>query len=155
MAGYVIEEDAVSARTTEGDTASSRLAIDASCGCERLEQQVIRFGPGRSQERTLEGRQEVLYVAEGSGTVTRVLSDDNEGSPHQRFIVTLPSGQTLLISHNIDLAHRVEGLSVGDSVSFKGEYEWNDKGGVVHWTHRDPEGRHEAGWIRHGGNTYE
>ena len=78
------------------------------------------------------------FVAEGSGTVTRVLSDDNEGSPHQRFIVTLPSGQTLLISHNIDLAHR-----------------WNDKGGVVHWTHRDPEGRHEPGWIRHGGNTYE
>ena len=95
------------------------------------------------------------FVAEGSGTVTRVLSDDNEGSPHQRFIVTLPSGQTLLISHNIGLAHRVEGLSVGDSVSFRGEYEWNDKGGVVHWTHRDPEGRHEPGWIRHGGNTYE
>ena len=95
------------------------------------------------------------FVAEGSGTVTRVLSDDNEGSPHQRFIVTLPSGQTLLISHNIDLAHRVEGLAVGDPVSFKGEYEWNDKGGVVHWTHRDPEGRHEPGWIRHGGNTYE
>ena len=69
MAGYVIDEDAVAARTTEGDTASTRVAIDASCGCERLEQKVIRFRPGRSQERILEGRQEVLYVAEGSGTL--------------------------------------------------------------------------------------
>jgi hypothetical protein len=95
------------------------------------------------------------FVAEGHGTVTRVLSDDNDGSRHQRFIVTLGSGQTLLISHNIDLAPRIDGLAVGDSVSFKGEYEWNDKGGVVHWTHHDPEGRHEAGWIRHGGKTYQ
>jgi hypothetical protein len=95
------------------------------------------------------------FVAEGRGTVTRVLSDDNDGSRHQRFIVTLASGQTLLISHNIDLAPRVQGLVVGDSVNFKGEYEWNDKGGVLHWTHHDPEGRHETGWISHGGKTYQ
>ena len=95
------------------------------------------------------------FVAEGSGTVTRVLSDDDVGSPHQRFIVTLESGQTLMVSHNIDLAPRITGLSVGDSVSFKGEYEWNDKGGVVHWTHHDPEARHEAGWIRHHGRIYQ
>jgi mannose-6-phosphate isomerase-like protein (cupin superfamily) len=69
MTGYVIDEDAVKARTTEGDTASIRVAIDASSGCERLEQHVIRFRPGRSQERLVEGRQEVLYVAEGGGTL--------------------------------------------------------------------------------------
>lgn len=95
------------------------------------------------------------FVAEGSGTVTRVLSDDNNGSRHQRFIVALESGQTLLISHNIDLAPRVDGLSVGDIVSFKGEYEWNDKGGVVHWTHHDPAGKHQAGWLRHDGKTHQ
>jgi hypothetical protein len=95
------------------------------------------------------------FVAEGTGTVAAVLSDDNDGSPHQRFILTLQSGQTLLISHNIDLAPRVETLSVGDVVFFKGEYEWNAKGGVIHWTHHDPAGQHEAGWIRHDGKTYE
>lgn len=95
------------------------------------------------------------FVAEGSGTVTRILSDDIDGSRHQRFIVVLGSGQTLLISHNIDLAPRVDTLAVGDSVTFKGEYEWNDKGGVMHWTHHDPAGQHEAGWIRHNGNTYQ
>ncbi|QOY51204.1 DUF3465 domain-containing protein [Candidatus Sulfurimonas baltica] len=39
-----------------------------------------------------------------SGDVIRVLSDDNTGSRHQRFIIRLSSGQTLLIAHNIDLA---------------------------------------------------
>ena len=90
-----------------------------------------------------------------SGVVDRVLSDDTEGGRHQRFILRLASGQTLLIAHNIDIAPRVSGLSVGDSVEFGGQYEWNDKGGVVHWTHRDPSGQHQAGWLKHGGVMYQ
>lgn len=90
----------------------------------------------------------------GQGTVARLLPDDNDGSRHQRFIVRLGSGQTLLVSHNIDLAPRIEGLQVDDAVAFYGEYEWNRKGGVMHWTHHDPQGRHPAGWVRHGGRTY-
>lgn len=92
---------------------------------------------------------------EGEGTVIRVLSDDLDGSRHQRFIIELASGQTLLISHNIDIAPRIDGLNVGDSVRFYGEYVWNAKGGVIHWTHRDPRGRHVAGWVRHNGTTYQ
>jgi hypothetical protein len=88
------------------------------------------------------------------GTVVRVLSDDNSGSRHQRFIVRLPSGRTLLIAHNIDIAPRVEGLAAGDSVRFSGEFEENNKGGVVHWTHHDPSGRHVDGFIVHKGRTY-
>jgi mannose-6-phosphate isomerase-like protein (cupin superfamily) len=69
MAGYVIDERALEVQTTEGDTASVRVAIDASCGCERLEQRLIRFAPGRSEERSPADRQEVLYVADGHGTL--------------------------------------------------------------------------------------
>lgn len=92
---------------------------------------------------------------EGEGTVIRLLDDDVNGPRHQRFIVELASGQTLLITHNIDLAPRLNGLKSGDRVSFKGEYVWNAKGGMVHWTHHDPQGRHVAGWIQHNGKTYQ
>ena len=91
----------------------------------------------------------------GSGRVVRVLSDDNEGSRHQRFIIRLSSGQTLLIAHNIDLASRINTIRKGDTVDFYGEYEWNSKGGVVHWTHNDPNGRHEDGWLKHKGRIYQ
>lgn len=92
---------------------------------------------------------------EGEGTVVRLLSDDTQGDRHQRFIVQLVSGQTLLVTHNIDVAPRVESLRVGDTVSFKGVYEWNEQGGLIHWTHLDPDGEHEEGWIKHDGRTYQ
>ena len=91
----------------------------------------------------------------GAGEVVRILSDDTDGNRHQRFILKTASGQTLLVAHNIDLAGRVGGLEVGDRVEFYGEYEWNAKGGVIHWTHRDPTGRHQGGWLKHNGRTYE
>lgn len=89
------------------------------------------------------------------GVVTKVLADDRNGSRHQRFILTLSSGQTVLIAHNIDLAPRIPTLRNGDTVEFYGEYEWNSKGGVVHWTHHDPAGRHRGGWLKHKGKVYE
>ena len=91
----------------------------------------------------------------GEGTVSRMLDDDHDGSRHQRFILRLDSGQTLLVAHNIDLAPRIASLRVGDTVAFNGVYEWNDRGGVLHWTHHDPQGEHEPGWLRHRGRTYQ
>lgn len=91
----------------------------------------------------------------GSGEVIKILPDDNQGSRHQRFIIELNSGQTLLIAHNIDIAPKIYGLKLGDHITFYGEYEWNSKGGVVHWTHHDPLGSHENGWINHGGKLYQ
>jgi hypothetical protein len=91
----------------------------------------------------------------GQGIITRVLKDDTQGIRHQRLIVRVPSGQTLLIAYNYDLSPRIEELKVGSPVEFEGEYEWNAQGGVVHWTHRDPSGRHPPGWIRYGGRLYQ
>jgi len=99
------------------------------------------------------GRSDVLVAGEGS--VEKVLRDDQKGSRHQRFILALDSGHTVLIAHNIDLAPRIPDLSRGDQVQFKGEYEWTERGGVIHWTHHDPDGRHPGGWLRHEGRRYE
>jgi len=88
------------------------------------------------------------------GTVEKILPDDHEGKPHQRFILRLRDDITLLISHNIELAQRIPDLKNGDLVIFKGEYEWNKKGGVVHWTHHDPKGRHQDGYLIHNGTKY-
>jgi hypothetical protein len=89
------------------------------------------------------------------GKVVHLLPDDNVGSKHQKFILELATGQTILVAHNIDLAPRIDTLTKGDTVEFFGEYEWNDKGGVVHWTHHDPRGKHADGWLRHKGKTYQ
>jgi len=91
----------------------------------------------------------------GDGIVTRLLPDDTTGGRHQRFIVRIAAGTTVLVAHNIDLAPRLATLAVGDRVAFKGIYEWNPQGGVVHWTHHDPGGRHPAGWLRHNGATVQ
>ena len=99
--------------------------------------------------------QRTAFQVEGSGRVARLLSDDNDGSRHQRFILELETGQTLLIAHNIDIAPRINGLNRGDRVSFFGEYEWNERGGLIHWTHRDTRGNHVAGWIEHNGERYQ
>jgi len=93
--------------------------------------------------------------AQGVGTVTRLLADDNNGSRHQRFIITLATKQTLLVAHNIDLAARIDALKLKDVVEFYGEYEWNLDGGVIHWTHDDPLGVHINGWLRHNNILYQ
>lgn len=92
---------------------------------------------------------------QGRGTVGRLLSDDVNGDRHQRFILRLANKQTLLITHNIDIAPRLVGLKSGDTVTFYGQYEWNSKGGLIHWTHHDPDGNHVTGWLRYRGKIYQ
>ncbi|HAS64230.1 MAG TPA: hypothetical protein DCS35_17690 [Vibrio sp.] len=105
-------------------------------------------------KQAFENQQSDLQIR-GSGTVIRLLPDDNHGSRHQKFIIKLSNKQTLLVSHNIDLAPRISNLSNGDFVEFYGEYEWNRKGGVIHWTHKDPRNKHAHGWLKHQGRTYD
>jgi hypothetical protein len=122
------------------------------------------FDPGTNVDtgsnRSGSGEVEAAFTAQhsgqwvaASGRVVRLLADDNEGSRHQRFILELDSGHTLLVAHNIDLARRLP-LVRNDRVELRGRYEWNERGGVVHWTHHDPDGRLQGGWILHEGTRF-
>jgi hypothetical protein len=138
--------------------ATAVVCIFIWSGCrssvQPLEHNGVAAGDDRAIGRAFNTRTSNVQV-EGQGTVTRLLADDLEGSRHQRFIVRLASGQTLLIAHNIDIAPRIDGLQKGDRVSFYGEYVWNEQGGMVHWTHHDPQGKHVAGWLKHNGRIYQ
>ncbi len=100
--------------------------------------------PSSGLEQAIEQRHSGEMI-EFDAVVERNLKDDNQGSRHQKFIVR-SGAYTVLVAHNIDLASRVP-IEVGDSVKIRGEYEWNDLGGVVHWTHHDPQNRRKGGWI--------
>lgn len=108
-----------------------------------------------------EERIEEAFASRASGfmitleaRVVKRLRDDLDGSRHQRFLIELDSGRTLLVAHNIDLARRAP-LAEGDRVRVRGQYEWNDRGGVLHWTHHDPAGRHPGGWVEVDGVRVE
>ena len=88
------------------------------------------------------------------GKVIKTLKDDTRGSQHQKFLIKLAPDITLLVAHNIDLAPRVP-LRKGDTIKIRGRYEWNNRGGLIHWTHHDPKGRKKDGWIYHGSKYYK
>ena len=95
----------------------------------------------------------VEVTAEGS--VTRLLADDTGPSgTHQRFVIGLAGAtQTVLVTNNVDVGRRVP-LTIGDDVIVRGEYVWNDQGGLIHFTHHDPDHTHEDGWIELKGTRY-
>jgi hypothetical protein len=100
------------------------------------------------------GRSHVEVVADG--TVTRVLGvAPGRTSPHEGFLLRLGSGCDAIVrvEVNTDFTGTIP-LAQGDRVVVKGEYEYYSLGGVIHWTHRDPRGRHEGGFIEAGGRTY-
>ena len=93
---HVVHEDEIEPVRDDGDTAAIRVSFDSSNGCEHLEQRLIRFSPGRSRNRSLEGRQEVLFVVSGQGELeldgTRHVLEPNTG-------VFIASGETYAVDN--------------------------------------------------------
>lgn len=90
------------------------------------------------------------------GTVVRILPDRSSSTGvHEQFIVQLLNGGiTVEVEHNISIGARVP-VQDGDRVVVHGEYIWNAKGGLIHFTHHDPRGTHEGGYIQDNGHTYD
>lgn len=87
MRAFVVAEQDVPEVREDGDTATVRVTLDGSVGSDRLEQRVIRFAAGRSQERANSGRHEVLYVASGRGAVV-VEGEEHPLEPESGVYVT-------------------------------------------------------------------
>ncbi|MFT4020862.1 MAG: DUF3465 domain-containing protein [Acinetobacter sp.] len=145
------QQSAVTDDVKEAHQSSAKDYAEASGGASKNQ-------PSYSQNTDIHNafvnRQSNIQV-KGEGTVKAILKDDNEGSRHQKFILNVGNDQTVLVAHNIDLAARLDGLRKGDTVQFYGEYEYSDKGGVLHWTHKDPQGRHKDGWLKFAGRVYQ
>ncbi len=93
---------------------------------------------------------------DAEGTVTRVLGTRaGKQSPHTGFLVQLqPCGVTVRVEANTDFTGIVP-VRRGDDVVLRGEYEYYAIGGVIHWTHHDPRGRHPGGYVKVGGTMYQ
>ncbi len=130
------------------------IYILAQSGSDSISQPSSEIAGDTVLQEAYNGKESDLQIR-GQGVVVKVLPDDNKGLRHQKFILRISPEQTVLVAHNIDIAKRIDGLKVGDSVEFYGEYEWTPQGGVIHWTHFDPDGRHIHGWLRHKGMTYQ
>lgn len=86
--------------------------------------------------------------------VKRMLRPDEKGEKHEKFLLQVSNGTTILVAHNTSRAPSVP-LSAGDIVTVHGEYIWNAKGGVIHWTHKSDTPRHEGGYIDFKGQRYQ
>lgn len=104
-------------------------------------------------EQAFINKQSNLFVSSG-GTIEKILSDDLNPPVHQRFILRLENGQTLLMLYNIAVMPKIKDLAVGDYIYFRGEYLWNEKGGAIHLLHHAHSGRLPDGWIKHKGKIY-
>ena len=103
------------------------------------------------------GRICAAYASQGSGgevvangIVRRVLGTRRGPSgEHEGFLLQLDGDCDLLlrVETNTDLTGPVP-LRDGERLTVKGEYEFDPMGGVVHWTHHDPRGRHAGGYVK-------
>jgi hypothetical protein len=141
-----VEQEALSSGGALPLSSSSTNATDSTLESERT--------PDSRLQTAFENEENNLQVLV-RGTVTKLLSDDTVGDKHQRFILKLASGQTLLIAHNIDIGERVPDTVLGNGIYVYGVYEWNDEGGVIHWTHEDPDESHLEGFIQYDGYRYQ
>ena len=85
--------------------------------------------------------------------VVRVLPDDAEDVPHQKWIIQAPSGHTLLFTNNLKLCQRLT-IKKGVRVHLGGEFRWTEKGGLIHWTHADPFKIRRDGYVRIENKNY-
>lgn len=95
---------------------------------------------------------EVTFNAQVT-TAPHFFYGSNTHHMHEAFDAQTAAGPVEIVD-NVDIAPRVP-VQPGDRIDVRGEMV-HDPGRmpVVHWTHHDPGGRHEDGFIRYRGRVY-
>lgn len=115
------------------------------------------LAPAKNEFRLVEKawqNQQSNVVVQVEGKVIVEFPDFKDLSTHQQFMIVLENNHRVLVSHDIGIAKPVN-VGIGSVVRVKGEYDWTRDGGVIHWTHRDPEGRREGGWVELDGIRHD
>lgn len=75
---------------------------------------------------------------------------------HEGFLLQLDGDCDLLlrVETNTDITGQIP-ISGGQRVTVKGVYVFNAMGGLIHWTHHDPAGRHVNGYVKIGDRLYQ
>ena len=93
------------------------------------------------------------------GSIARVLGTRRGPSGvHEGFLLHLGGsagrGLTVRVESNVDLTGPIP-LRAGQAATVRGEYVYDPRGGLIHYTHLDPRGRHAAGYVRVDGRIYQ
>jgi hypothetical protein len=134
----------------QANTKNNQSANSSRANAPSIKNQAQVFTKIRTQRDNTHAR----FWLETEGNVIKLLKDDTKGNPHQKFLIKLAPDITLLVAHNIALAKRVP-IQQGDTIKIRARYEWNNRGGVLHWTHHDPKGKQQGGWIYADGAYYK
>lgn len=136
--------------------AAALLALGTLTGCATGHADGSAVRNGEVYDAWRAGRSHIEVTAGGS--VARILGTRvGPSGTHLGFLVHLSGGEgrglTIRVEDNVDLTGPIP-LREGENVEVRGEYIFDPRGGLVHYTHRDPRGRHPAGYVLADGKFY-
>ena len=93
-------------------------------------------------------------MVEVTGTVVRLIGNNDSVQGLQWFQMRTPSGQRLMVAHDNGLQGPIP-LSPRDEITVRGGYEWTESGGTIRNTERDHSLKRLHGWVEHKGKRYD
>ncbi len=129
------------------------LVAFAGTGCGKAPVAGVRVA-ARASQVVAQGVPPQSAFVTVAGKVSKLLPDDNNGLPHQNFMVTV-ADEIYTVNNDTKFGAKVPNLAVGATLEIRGTVYHNGSKSGIHWTHHaDKPG--DAGYIKTAdGKTYE
>lgn len=147
--------------------ASVKISPDPSASRHKIFTILVLLSACAKAPQSTPAANSAVYAAFESGTsrvevsatgiVTRTMGmRTGRSGTHEGFLMQADGkrGLVLRVEDNVDITGPIP-LRNGQHVIVRGEYEYYPRGGVIHWTHHDPAGRHENGYVEVAGKRYQ